>query len=84
MEPKKTKPLSIRLNIAQLDFIKGREKIETVQGVVDFLIHDYYWKFKSTSLPQAEPTPPKKTETPATNSPDPKDKVAYLKWLRGN
>ena len=57
MEPKKpnkTKPIGVRLNIAQFEFIKWREKIETAQGVINFLIDEYYWRFKIPSLQQQQ------------------------------
>lgn len=40
---KKTKASSVRLNIKHLEFVKEKEKLETVQQVVDFLLERFFW-----------------------------------------
>lgn len=39
---KKTEPTGVRFDPEQLDFIKGREKIESPQKVVNFLLKAYW------------------------------------------
>lgn len=37
---------SIRFDPAKLDLIKAREKLPTVQKVVDYLVDAYWWHYK--------------------------------------
>lgn len=53
----KTKPTGVRFDIEKLEFIKKREKLETNQQVVDFLLNSYWWQWK-VATPTAKECPP--------------------------
>jgi hypothetical protein len=48
----KTKQASVRFDPVKLELLKRREKLETPQKVVDFLMDAYYWQNKLTVAPQ--------------------------------
>ena len=56
-ESYKTRPIGVRFEIDKLDFIKGREKIETGQKVIDFLLNKYWWDNR-TAVPTHRNAPP--------------------------
>lgn len=43
----KTKQVSIRFDETKFQFIKKKEKLETAQKVVDFLLNEYWYAFNS-------------------------------------
>jgi hypothetical protein len=48
----KTKPTGVRFDPEKLKLIMRREKLETPQAVVTFLIDAYWWQNKLTVAPQ--------------------------------
>jgi hypothetical protein len=40
----RTDPTGVRFDIKQLEFLKEREKLETSQQVINFLLEDYYMR----------------------------------------
>ena len=71
----RTSPTGIRFDIEKLSFISEREKLETKQQVVDFLMENYWWDKKSEDKALTAPVkhiPPSKREIveQVVNSPD--------------
>lgn len=61
----RTSPTGIRFDIEKLSFISEREKLETKQQVVDFLMENYWWDKKSEDKALSAPIkhiPPSKRE----------------------
>lgn len=53
----KTSPTGVRFDIEKLDFVQKREKLETNQKVVDFLLNKYWWEYK-VAVPTYKESPP--------------------------
>ena len=45
-ESTKSKPTGVRFDLEKVDFIKAKEKLNTYQKVVDFLLNKYWWEHK--------------------------------------
>ncbi len=60
----KTSPTSIRFEPEQLAFIKAREKLDTPQKVVNFLMNAYWWQNKLNAPPITQ----RSTKDPLTSS----------------
>jgi len=58
----RTTPTGIRFDLEKLSFILANEKLETRQGVVDFLMDSYWWKNKSPFDAPVKHIPPSKRE----------------------
>jgi hypothetical protein len=56
-ESTKSTPSGIRFDLEKLAFIQKRENLSTKQKVVDFLLNDYWWKWKNPIV-TAKETPP--------------------------
>lgn len=56
-ESTKSKPTGVRFDIEKSDFVKGREKLNTFQKVVDFLLNKYWWDHK-IAKPSHKEVPP--------------------------
>lgn len=50
----KTKQASVRFDPEKLELVKRREKLQTPQKVVDFLMDSYYWQNKLIVAPQLQ------------------------------
>lgn len=50
----KTKQASVRFDPEKLELVKRREKLQTPQKVVDFLMDAYYWQNKLIVAPQLQ------------------------------
>lgn len=50
----KTKQASVRFDPEKLELVKRREKLQTPQKVVDFLMDAYYWQNKLVIAPQLQ------------------------------
>lgn len=56
-ESTKSTPSGIRFDLEKLAFIQKRENLATKQKVVDFLLNDYWWKWK-VPIVTAKEAPP--------------------------
>lgn len=56
-ESTKTKPSGVRFDTEQIEFLKKREKLNTYQKVVDFLLNKYWWEHK-VAIPSHRGLPP--------------------------
>lgn len=61
-ESTKSKPTGIRFDIEKSDLVKGREKLNTFQKVVDFLLNKYWWEHK-VAKPSHKGLPPDELNT---------------------
>jgi hypothetical protein len=68
---KRTDPSSVRFDIDKLEFIKKREKLTSSQQVIDFLMNDYWWKWKVPIPTHKEAQPIHLKEDNATTSFEP-------------
>jgi hypothetical protein len=88
----KTTPTSIRFNVKDLEVAFKMSGKETKQTLVDFLLSNYVGggnPITSRMVGQKEEKSDKKEnegekKQEKSQMPDPKDKAAYLKWLRNN
>lgn len=64
----KSKPFSIRVDLEKFGFVKNREKLESGQQVVDYLLNKYWWENK---LPHVTPkeAPPLELKIPIQETP---------------
>ena len=53
----KSNPVGIRFDLEKLEFVKIREKLETNQQVVNFLMNKYWWDYK-VNTPTHKDIPP--------------------------
>jgi len=53
----KSKPIGIRFDLEKLDFVKTKEGLNTNQKVIDFLLNDYWWKYR-VAKPSYKESPP--------------------------
>ncbi len=53
----KTSPFGCRFDIEKLDFIQKRERLESYQKVVDFLLNKYWWEHKVATVTAKEAPP---------------------------
>lgn len=75
-ESTKSKPTGIRFDIEKSDLVKSREKLNTFQKVVDFLLNKYWWECK-IAAPSHKGLPPEPTpiENKAIVAPIPESEV---------
>jgi hypothetical protein len=45
-ESTKSKPTGVRFDLEKVEFVKTKEKLNTYQKVVDFLLNKYWWEHK--------------------------------------
>lgn len=53
----KSNPFSIRVDLEKFGFVKYREKLESGQQVVDFLLNKYWWEHKMPHVTPKEAPP---------------------------
>ncbi len=53
----KSNPFSIRVDLEKFDFVKKREKLDTGQQTVDFLLNKYWWENKLPHITAKEAPP---------------------------
>lgn len=76
----KTSPISIRFDIEKLEFIQEKEKLNSAQKVVDFLLDSFWWQNR---LAKQEPGEVKKEA--AKPPPEPEkvsSQAAYLAEIK--
>ena len=56
-ESTKSKPSGIRFDLEKLELVQSREKLNTKQKVVDFLLNRYWWEHK-LPVPTHKEVPP--------------------------
>ena len=56
-ESTKSNPSGIRFDLEKVQFVKDKEKLNTYQKVVDFLLNKYWWEFK-VAKPTYKESPP--------------------------
>lgn len=66
----RTKPIGVRFDPEKLEFIKGREKLESNQQVVDLLVNRYWWEHKIPVVTHKE-APPLHLKEQVTQIPNP-------------
>ena len=91
----RTDNYSIRFDEDKLAFFKEKNpKLEKPQEIIDFFLDEFFWKHHFGSNPVLERQENKqevieelKEEKPKgekLEAPNPKDKAAYLRWLKEN
>lgn len=56
-ESTKSKPTGIRFDLEKVEFVKIREKLNTYQKVVDFLLNKFWWEHKIPIVTAKEAPP---------------------------
>lgn len=85
-ESNKTKPTGIRFDIEKLELVKHREKLNTNQKVVDFLLNRYWWEYK-LPVPTHKEVPPlvlkmeMETKYQQDYRPPPKPRKSPQQWV---
>lgn len=74
-ESTKSSPSGVRFDLEKLAFIQKRENLPTKQKVVDFLLNDYWWKWK-VPVATAKEAPPLALKVETVIAPTPQAKVA--------
>lgn len=64
----KSKPFSIRVDLEKFGFVKNREKLESGQQVVDYLLNKYWWENKMPHVTPKE-APPLELKIPVQATP---------------
>lgn len=67
-ESAKSTPSGIRFDLDKLAFVQKRENLPTKQKVVDFLLNEYWWKWKVPTV-TAKEVPPMGLKTEVKDEP---------------